>query len=192
MLVYSNIESLNERGERGGGTHLESHAICNGRKNGGREYIFPVRGAPCPGKESGGFSVMKLFCSKMKEILMIFFIASCCCKEREALVPGKRVCGDKIWGRAYTVASQDCPVGKRGSYGMLQVSAASEEDERPEFTFFTRAGRPLFRGFGYVEKIWGRIYFPASKIAPWKRETLLPGCWKAPAFVKVSGLPPIL
>ena len=24
----------------GGGTHLESHAVCNGRKNMNREYIF--------------------------------------------------------------------------------------------------------------------------------------------------------
>lgn len=176
MLGSSNIESLHGRRGTGGGTHLESHAICNGRKNRGREYIFPVRGAPCPGKEGGGFPVMKLFRSNMEEILMIFFISSCFYKGQEVFAPGNGGCEGKIWGRAYTVVSQDCPVGKRGSYGMLQVSAASEEAERPESTFFTRAGRPLFRGFGYVEKIWGRIYFPASKIAPWKREALLSGC----------------
>ncbi|MCC8149634.1 hypothetical protein [Akkermansia sp.] len=85
---------------------------------------------------------MKLFCSKMEEILMIFFIASCFCKEREALAPGKRVYGGKIWGRIYTVASQDCPVGKRGGYGMLQVSAASEEAERSESTFLQGPGGP--------------------------------------------------
>ncbi len=176
MLDSSNIKYLHGRGGIGGGTHLESHAICNGRKNGGREYIFPVHGAPCPGKEGGGFPVMKLFCSKMEEILMIFFIASCFCKEREALAPGKRVYGGKIWGRIYTVASQGCPVGKRGGYGVLQVSAASGESGCPGYALFTRGRSPLFRGFGYVEKIWGRIYFPASKIAPWKREALLSGC----------------